>query len=149
LNPSVLEAILNRAIRIKVNIVEQDEKDTKGQRILLNYGHTIGHILEASGKYKHYKHGEAISIGMMLSAKIAQRMRLVGHDFIKTQNEILKVYHLPTIFKKQISFSEMLKFLHQDKKIKEDKISEVLPNRIGSARIYHIPLSIIKTTFIK
>ncbi|MFH0889225.1 MAG: 3-dehydroquinate synthase [Planctomycetota bacterium] len=149
LNPNVLETILARAIRIKVNIIEQDEKDTKGQRILLNYGHTIGHILEASGKYKHYKHGEAISIGMMFSAKIAQRMKLVGYDFVKTQSELLKMYHLPTMLKKQIDLSEMISFLHQDKKIKGGKISEVLPNRIGSASIYNVPLSIIRNAFIE
>jgi 3-dehydroquinate synthase len=149
LNPAVLEALLYRAIRIKVNIIERDEKDIKGQRILLNYGHTIGHILESLGKYKYYKHGEAIAIGMMIAAKIAQQMKLIRHNFIKKQAEILEMYCLPSTINKQINLPEAFKFLCQDKKIKDGKIQEVLPNRIGSARVYKISLSLIRTAFIK
>ena len=58
---------------IKANVVSQDERETLGIRVLLNYGHTIGHGIEAATGYGQYLHGEAVSIGMMGAARIGQR----------------------------------------------------------------------------
>lgn len=144
LNPVLLEETLLRAIMVKKNLVEQDEYDTKGKRVLLNYGHTIGHILESQGQYRHYKHGQAIAIGMMVSARIACQMGLIGNDFISQQAGLLKMYKLPVTPKKPIRFSRIARFLEQDKKIVRGKIIEVLPRRIGNTNPYRIPFSIFK-----
>ena len=141
LNPAVLEEMLLRAIMVKKNLVEQDEYDTKGKRILLNYGHTVGHILESLGQYRHYKHGQAVAIGMMAAARIACRMGLIGKDFIGRQAALLKLYKLPVTPNKPIRFSQAVKFLSQDKKIIKGKIEEVLPHRIGLAKTCQIPLN--------
>jgi len=145
LNPAVLEEMLARAIRIKKELVEQDELDTRNKRVLLNYGHTVGHILESLDQYRHYKHGEAIAIGMTATARIAQKMGLVKKNFIRQQENILKMYKLPVGPKETIKFSQIVRFLEQDKKMVRGKIIEVLPRRIGNANHYHIPFSIFKT----
>ena len=146
LNPDVLEEMLVRAIMVKKNLVEQDEFDTRNKRILLNYGHTVGHILESLGQYRRYKHGQAVAIGMMAAARIACQMGLIGKDFIGQQAGLLKLYKLPVTPNKPIRFSQAIKFLAQDKKIMQGKIVEVLPRRIGNASPYHIPLSLFKTS---
>ena len=63
-------------MEIKGKIVEQDEKETTGLRMLLNYGHTIGHDIEKVTKFKKYLHGEAVSIGMMVSIYISLNLSL-------------------------------------------------------------------------
>ncbi len=140
LNPAVLEEMLTRAIMVKKNLVEQDEFDIAGKRILLNYGHTVGHILESLGQYRRYKHGQAVAIGMMAATRIACRMGLIGKDFIGQQAGLLKLYKLPVTPTKPIRFSQAIKFLAQDKKILKGMVAEVLPHRIGLAKAYQIPL---------
>ncbi|MBI5779578.1 MAG: 3-dehydroquinate synthase [Planctomycetes bacterium] len=144
MNPAILETIIMRAIMVKKALVEQDEYDTKDKRILLNYGHTIGHILESLGQYRNYKHGEAVAIGMMTAARIACRMGLIGKDFIGQQETILNAYRLPVRPREPIKLSRIAKFLEQDKKIIAGKITEILPNRIGLANAYQIPLNKFK-----
>ena len=141
LNPTILEEMLAHAIMVKKQLVEQDEYDTKGKRILLNYGHTVGHILESIGAYRHYKHGQAVAIGMMAAARIACRMGLIGNDFISHQAGLLKMYKLPVTPNKPIRFSQAVKFLAQDKKIIKGMVAEVLPHRIGLAKAYQIQLN--------
>ena len=141
LNPDALEEMLARAITIKKNLVEQDEFDIAVKRILLNYGHTVGHILESLGQYRRYKHGQAVAIGMMAAARISCRMGLIGKDFIGQQATILKLYKLPVTPDKPIKFSQAIKFLAQDKKIIKGMVAEVLPHRIGLAKAYQIPLN--------
>ena len=141
LNPAILETMITRAIMVKKNLVEQDEYDTKDKRILLNYGHTVGHILESIGAYRHYKHGQAVAIGMMAAARMACRMGLIGNDFISHQAGLLKMYKLPVTPNKPIRFSQAVTFLAQDKKIIKGMVAEVLPHRIGLAKAYRISLN--------
>ena len=70
-NPNTLTAVIARCCQIKAEVVGKDEKET-GLRAILNFGHTIGHGLEAISKYGKYLHGEAISIGQVAAAKISQ-----------------------------------------------------------------------------
>ena len=64
--------VIKRSMAIKAEIVSQDERETLGIRTLLNYGHTIGHGIEAAAGYGEYMHGEAVSVGMMGAATIGQ-----------------------------------------------------------------------------
>ena len=69
--------VIRRSMAIKADVVSQDERETLGIRILLNYGHTIGHALEASTEYGRFLHGEGVSVGMMGAARIASEMGLL------------------------------------------------------------------------
>ena len=75
LEPAVLEEIVYNSCRVKAHVVELDEKE-EGLRAILNYGHTIGHALEALTLYKKYRHGEAVAVGMIYVTKIAMEMKL-------------------------------------------------------------------------
>ena len=76
LEQDIATDIIRRSVAIKANIVSQDERETLGIRILLNYGHTIGHAIEAATGYGSFLHGEAVSVGMMGAARIGEAMGL-------------------------------------------------------------------------
>ncbi len=90
-----VEAI-RRSVAIKGEIVSADEFETGDQRILLNYGHTIGHAIEVVSGYGEYLHGEAVAIGMMAAAGIATRLGMIESEFVERQRRVLESYNLPT-----------------------------------------------------
>jgi 3-dehydroquinate synthase len=89
-----LNDLVAQCAAIKADVVSQDELDT-GRRILLNYGHTLGHALEAAGGYRKFLHGEAISVGMAFAAKVAELMGLLSADDVALHQEILGAVGLP------------------------------------------------------
>ena len=81
LDPDISEDIISRSMEIKARVIEQDEREITGKRMILNYGHTIGHGLEAASQYGTLLHGEAVSIGMMGAAMISYHMGLLSQVF--------------------------------------------------------------------
>ncbi len=126
----VLKKIVTVCARIKSELVSLDEREEKGIRSIINYGHTIGHALEILTKYKIYRHGEAVSIGMVAAARIARRMGILNEEGERRQIELLERAGLPTRVKNIIS-SEIIKALARDKKVKEGKIRFILVTEIG------------------
>ncbi|MCS7207486.1 MAG: 3-dehydroquinate synthase [Dehalococcoidia bacterium] len=96
LDRQVTVPVLRRSMAIKAAVVSQDEKETKGLRILLNYGHTVGHALEQATGYTDYLHGEAVAIGMMAEGRISQRMGLLSAEGLERQRRVLERFGLPT-----------------------------------------------------
>ena len=95
-NPqSPIPELIRRAAKVKVDIVNVDEREI-GERMLLNYGHTLGHALEALTGYGTLLHGEAVAIGMELAAQLALRMELWGPQSVERQRALLQAYGLPT-----------------------------------------------------
>jgi 3-dehydroquinate synthase len=92
---SPVEAI-RRSVAIKGDIVSADEFETGDRRVLLNYGHTIGHAIEAVSGYGQYLHGEAVAIGMMAAAGIASRLGMIDAELVERQLRLLESYNLPT-----------------------------------------------------
>ena len=90
--------VIRRSMAIKAGVVSQDERETLGIRTLLNYGHTIGHALEAATAYGKLLHGEAVSVGMAAAARISQGMGLIGGDVVARQDRLLERFSLPTRF---------------------------------------------------
>ena len=90
LEPGVTTGVIRRSAAIKANVVSQDEKETLGIRMLLNYGHTIGHAIEASTGYESFSHGEAVSVGMMGAAYISRAMGLMSEDEVDRQRDLLE-----------------------------------------------------------
>jgi 3-dehydroquinate synthase len=87
---------IRRSVSIKGEIVSADEFETGDRRVLLNYGHTIGHAIEAVSGYGEYLHGEAVAIGMMAAAGIATRLGMIDPELVERQRRILESYNLPT-----------------------------------------------------
>lgn len=130
LNPNVLKKIVTVCARIKSELVSLDEREEKGIRSIINYGHTIGHALEVLTEYRVYRHGEAVSIGMVAAARIARRMGILNEEGERRQIELLEKAGLPTRIK-DIDPSKIIKALARDKKVKEGKIKFILVTEIG------------------
>lgn len=140
----VWERIVEESCKIKAWVVAKDEKESSF-RMILNFGHTIGHAIETVTKYAQYNHGEAVSIGMVAAAKLANRLGVTeGSQVERLMNLLLKL-GLPTCVDK-ISSRKVLNNIILDKKVKSSKLHFVLPKKIGSVVIKpDIPNAKIKT----
>ena len=127
---------IKRSVAIKAEVVEKDEREL-GLRKILNYGHTFGHAVETLTYYRKYKHGEAVSIGMMAAAKMAYCLGIVGADLVSRQQALLERFGLPTRFPKLAS-ADIMGVLGLDKKVVAGDVHFVLPERVGFVRIQKI-----------
>jgi 3-dehydroquinate synthase len=141
-NLSILAKIILRSCEIKKEVVERDERE-RGIRAILNYGHTIGHALEAASHYRRFKHGEAVSIGMVGAAKIALKMGRFDRESGMRQIDLLRRSGLPVEFK-EIDIDEIFPFIFRDKKSYNEELRFILPKRIGEVEIVtNVPEEVI------
>jgi 3-dehydroquinate synthase len=146
LKKKALEKAIHECVTIKARIVEKDECDCKGVRIALNFGHTLGHAIEAASGYsKAYNHGESIAIGILLAGEISMRLDMLREkDFIRIKN-LIKKAGLPILIRR-VPIKEILNSYGYDKKFTTGSNRFVLPKRIGSVVVVEgIPELLIKT----
>ena len=129
-----LTYIVQRCCRLKAEVVEQDERETTGLRAVLNYGHTFAHAFEAAGNYGELLHGEAVSIGMMCAARLAQRMGRIDNSFVNRQQSLLESLSLP-IATPNYDADDLLALMKRDKKVDEGRLRFVLPDRLGHVEL--------------
>lgn len=127
-------AIIRKNVEIKYNIVANDEKE-KGERKLLNFGHTIGHAIENTSKLPH---GHAISIGMIAACQISETINEFNNSDTRRISDLLNKYELPTAFTSDKE--KTWQILLHDKKKAGNNISFVVLDSIGAASIKSIPL---------
>jgi len=132
LESGVLEDVIKRCCQIKARIVQQDLYETTGLRIILNYGHTVGHAIESVSGYTRFSHGEAISIGMMAAVKIARIIQLTPEETESRQKKLLEASGLPTTMT-GIDKSRIVETLLMDKKATGGKNRFIVPLSIGRA----------------
>ena len=132
LEPEIATDVIRRSMAIKANVVSQDERETLGIRVLLNYGHTIGHGIEAATGYGQYLHGEAVSIGMMGAARISNGMGLMSDAEVERQRSVLEAYGLP-LSAPGVAPGSVLEAMRSDKKVAGGAIRWVLLDGIGNA----------------
>ena len=132
LEPEIATDVIRRSMAIKANVVSQDERETLGIRVLLNYGHTIGHGIEAATGYGQYLHGEAVSIGMMGAANIGRGMGLMSDGEVERQRSVLAAYGLP-LSAPSVDPGSVLEAMRSDKKVAGGAIRWVLLDGIGNA----------------
>lgn len=123
--------VIRRGVAVKVRVVSNDERED-GERIILNYGHTLGHALESVAGYGALLHGEAVAIGMHAAARIAQRLGLFSAEDVERQRRLLAGFGLPIDFPKGISSDALLAVALRDKKVQARRVRWVLPTTIGS-----------------
>ena len=140
---ALLTEIISRCIRLKMDVVAADERDS-GLRNILNYGHTFGHALEAITDYGTWLHGEAVSVGMEVAAHIAVSKGLLSSDDASRQRQLLQALGLP-IHCSDLDIESILVAMQRDKKVLTGRIRWMLPTRIGHAAIYDdIPLEMVR-----
>lgn len=139
--------VLNRCAQIKADIVEKDEKESKGIRTILNFGHTFAHAFEAGLKYKKISHGEAVSVGMICAGYLSYILDKSQEADAEKIKELIKLFSLPT----KISFdhNKVYKALCYDKKFIRGKIRLVLLKKIGKVEVLEGISTKVVRSFLK
>lgn len=130
LYPEVLEDMVLETARIKAEIVEKDEKE-EGLRGILNFGHTVGHAIEAVSGFR-FKHGQAVAIGMMAAARISNRMGTLDENEVARLEMVIRQAGLP-VSMPELDGEKVMQAMQHDKKVRHDKIRFVLLKSIGNA----------------
>jgi len=136
------EDIVEKSCAIKAQVVSQDELE-HGLRAVLNFGHTIGHGLEAATSYQEYRHGEAVAIGMVGASFIAREMGLLSSHEAERIKEQIAISGLPVYFS-GIGWEELWFHIQADKKAQDGNINFILPTSIGSVVISPVDPAIIR-----
>jgi 3-dehydroquinate synthase len=148
-DPKVLTEVVLKCSRIKADVVMRDEKETKNIRTILNFGHTLGHAIEAAGKYKLYHHGESIALGMRMAAYISSELNYLKSTDAFRINQLLSAIGLPAKVK-SLSVETILSMMSHDKKFVGGKNRFVLAARIGSVKVVEdIPAVLIERAIRK
>ncbi|MEF9951447.1 MAG: 3-dehydroquinate synthase [Clostridium sp.] len=134
-----IEKVIYTCCNIKRQVVETDELD-KGERMLLNFGHTIGHAVEKYFDYKGYSHGEAVAIGMNMIAASSEEIGETTEGTAYLIETILKKYALPTTVVME-DREKVLKSIGLDKKVLSKKLRIILLNEIGDSYIKEIDIN--------
>jgi len=142
---NALTHIVSASSRIKAALVEKDELDRTGSRAILNYGHTIGHAIEAASGYSNkYNHGEAVAIGMIIASKISLRLGLIGSEEARRIRNLIVKLGLPTNAR-GLHYKDVYEAHLHDKKFIHGENRFVLPVRIGKVRLVsNVPEAIIR-----
>ncbi|MEW6188678.1 MAG: 3-dehydroquinate synthase [Actinomycetota bacterium] len=141
LDEELVLQVVSECCRVKARIVEEDERDF-GRRAILNYGHTIGHAIEALTGYRRFLHGEAISVGMVCAAFIAHELGLVDRSLVDRHIRLLKRAGLPLKLP-ELDANAILNQIVVDKKRRGEANIFVLLKAVGSPVVMGISSRII------
>ncbi|PWU20648.1 MAG: 3-dehydroquinate synthase [Verrucomicrobia bacterium] len=145
-NSQTLAGVVARCCQIKAEVVGQDEKES-GLRSILNFGHTIGHALEAISRYGKYLHGEAISIGQVAAAKLSNQLLGLPATEVARIHQLFRRAGLPTELTLSASqIGDAFGAMKLDKKVKDGEIKFVLARRIGAVQFgCQVPEIVLRT----
>ncbi len=135
---SLLCQIIARCIDLKVAIIEEDERE-QGRRAILNYGHTVGHALENASGYGEWLHGEAVSLGMVVAATMAQEAGMFAAGDAMRQNQLLAALGLPIAYSGFVQAHSILSTMQLDKKVVGKRVRWIMPTHIGNVIVTQMP----------
>ncbi len=133
--PSALPKIIRRSVEIKAEIVGQDEREESGLRSLLNFGHTVGHAVEAATRYRRYRHGEAVAIGMATAARLSRKMGLLNTADETALIDLIRAFGLETELPLSLAEKTLLDYMRRDKKGDRRHIRFVVLSALGKAQL--------------
>jgi shikimate kinase / 3-dehydroquinate synthase len=133
---SDLEQIVKRAMAVKIKVIEEDPYE-KGFRAALNLGHTVGHAVELVSKFQ-LRHGEAVAIGMVAEAKLAERLTVAGQGLSDKIADILSTLGLPARIPPDLPREEIIRAMRVDKKKNAKAIRFALPAEIGRVELVNV-----------
>lgn len=140
---ALLCQIIARCIDLKVMVIENDERE-QGQRAILNYGHTFAHALENVSGYGEWLHGEAVSVGMVVAATLAQEAGLFAASDVVRQNRLLGALGLPTTYTGSASARDILDAMQLDKKVVGKRVRWIMPKSIGEMVVMSLPDELVE-----
>jgi 3-dehydroquinate synthase len=142
LEAAALERMVLESVKIKAEIVAIDEQDS-GLRGILNYGHTIGHAIEAASGFR-FRHGQAVAMGMVAAARVSRRLGMLSDDDVFRLVGLIRKASLPTEVP-ALKIEEIIQAMKHDKKVKRDRVRFVLLEAIGQAMITdEVSLSLVE-----
>ena len=130
-----LSDLVRRCVEIKASFVEEDERETTGSRALLNFGHTLGHAIEAVAGYGTLLHGEAVALGMIAAAHVSAERAGLPKEEIEELVGVIRRLDLPTTLPDRLSRKQILEKVFADKKFVNGKIRFVVSPKLGSATL--------------
>jgi 3-dehydroquinate synthase len=143
---AVLGEAINRSCEIKSAIVTLDEKEL-GIRAILNFGHTMGHAIEAFYGFDQWLHGEAVAVGIIVAAQISQAVGMISHENVAQIQQLCRIAGLPTELPPECDWTAVKEFLERDKKVVDNSVRWILLEAIGKAVInQEVPLEIVKSS---
>jgi 3-dehydroquinate synthase len=134
-NVGVLEVLIKRCIQLKLSVVEQDEKEA-GYRSILNFGHSVGHAVEKLSHYK-IKHGQAISIGMIIASRLSHRLLGFSKDQIIRLERTLELFGLNLSTQNNFSFDKIWETIISDKKSRQKSPRFTLLNNSSKPELFY------------
>lgn len=144
---ATLAEVIARCAAFKARVVEKDEREQQERRVL-NYGHTIGHAIEAATHFRRLTHGEAIAIGMALEARVAQRLGLTDATTVERQNTLLARAGLPVKLP-EVNRPAVWRAIALDKKVRDGVLRCPLLRGIGEvAREQEVPNALLQEVLI-
>ena len=132
-DPAALAHVIHRSCEVKAEFVRRDEHE-RGDRALLNLGHTFGHAIESATDYKQWLHGEAIGAGLLMAAAMSRGCGLMGADEVARVQRLIGRTGLPTRIE-AVSPQTALEYMRIDKKVQSRRIRLILLRKIGEAFI--------------
>ncbi|AOF84288.1 3-dehydroquinate synthase [Hydrogenophaga sp. RAC07] len=144
-DPAALAHAVKRSCEIKAWVVGQDEREA-GLRAILNFGHTFGHAIEAGMGYGAWLHGEAVGCGMVMAARLSQRLGGVDAAFVERLTRLVQAAGLPTVapvLDVQDNLGRYLALMQVDKKSEAGEIKFVVLDRPGSAVVRGAPDALV------
>ena len=132
------EEVIARAVQIKARIVAEDEREVTGARTLLNFGHTVGHALEAATQYKRFTHGEAVVWGMLVETELSHALGKLPLEEKKRVQALLERFPRPPL-PEGLDIDTLMEYIHRDKKARGRKLRVVALGAIGRAEIAELP----------
>jgi len=133
---SAVEHLIARSCELKAQVVEQDEREETGLRVILNYGHTFAHAFESVSGYGTWLHGEAVSAGMIHASRLAQKHGLIPSELTRRQARLLERFGLPTACLATWDVEAMLDVMRRDKKNVGGRMRFILPTKLGRVDLF-------------
>lgn len=130
LEPDTIQPLIHENIRIKLDVVSEDPRERTGKRLVLNFGHTIGHAIEACQTFA-LRHGECVALGMIAALHVGETLGLAKADLKHRARSLLERLELPTQLSQEVVVDDLLRIIRQDKKNVAGCVRMVLLEGIG------------------
>ena len=138
--------VIEYCLNLKIAVVSQDEKENELRKIL-NFGHTLGHALEAITKYKKYTHGEAVIYGIFFILNWAYSQGIINYSYYRLSTELINKYGFKNISLKNFDTNKLLEIIKMDKKASKEKITFVVPTDKKKVKIINLSLEDVAKMF--